>query len=97
MAAKLSYQAWRGNEAVLGLQGREEQNQGWLLLIGSINAVWQGSRARGVLNWLECRITDIMLNDDWSFFAQFGPICPQKPVCRCVAITLRSRSVFDRD
>lgn len=84
LAAKLSYQAWRGIEAVLGLQGRKEQNQGWLLLTGSNNALCQGSRARGGPDRSECRITVIMLNRLSAIFAQIGPLPTPKtsvPLC----------------
>lgn len=83
MAAKLSYQAWRGVESEPGLLDEGRDNLALLLLIGSINAAWQGSRARGELDRLKCRITGIMLNDGWSVFAQIDPLPTPETARRC--------------
>ena len=46
LAAKLSYQAWRGVEADTARVGKAEQNQGLLALTVRVSIAWQGSRAR---------------------------------------------------
>lgn len=83
MAAKLSYQAWRGVESEPGLLGKGRDNQALMLLIVGFNAAWQGSRARGELDRSECRITGIMLNDGWSVFAQIDPLPTPETARRC--------------
>jgi len=50
LAARLSYQAWRGVEADTALVRKEEQNQGLLALTVRVSVVCQGSRARSLGN-----------------------------------------------
>jgi hypothetical protein len=104
LAAKLSYQAWRGVEDDTARLRKEEQNQGLLALNVGINAVWQGSRARSAekaqdraTNLVRCRITDIMLNAMRPFFGNPDPYLPQKQAARANAVISLFRSVLHRD
>ena len=90
LAAKLSYQAWRGVQSDTVRLGKEEQNQGLLAFNVGINALCQGSRARSAEKGSEpgrilsqCRITGIMLNAISSVFRIFGPLPTPKTARRC--------------
>ena len=90
LAAKLSYQAWRGVEDDTARLRKEEQNQGLLALNVGINVECQGSRARSAgkaqdraMNLGQCRITGIMLNAINLVFRIFGPLPTPKTARRC--------------
>jgi hypothetical protein len=104
LAARLSYQAWRGVEDDTARLRKEEQNQGLLALNVGINALCQGSRARSAgkgqdraMNLGQCRITDIMLNAIRLFFGNPDPQVPQKQPAAAVYVISLFRSVLHRD